>query len=235
MHAGAARENAPDQDQEVDPRLFGHRASGHGALAAASGIPPQFQANESVYPNPVRISSSEHRLGHSESHETWHEVGVGKTYTPTAEDVGHQLKLECVPVDVITAKPVGPATTVLTSRVIPAPTPTPRRLISLNPVDSMSATDVHKRMPGRETFTLLSYNVLADLYATSEMYSYCPPWALSWTYRKQNLMREIVSYSADIMCLQEVQFLTIIMAGPRFRVHFQPYLLDFSSVEVAVQ
>ncbi|CAI5476195.1 unnamed protein product [Closterium sp. Yama58-4] len=54
-------------------------------------------------------------------------------------------------------------------------------------------------------FTVLSYNVLADLYATSEMYSYCPPWALSWAYRKQNLLRELLGYRADIMCLQEVQ------------------------------
>lgn len=61
------------------------------------------------------------------------------------------------------------------------------------------------RIPARGTFSLLSYNVLADLYATSDMYSYCPPWALSWAYRKQNLLREILSYGADILCLQEVQ------------------------------
>jgi CCR4-NOT transcription complex subunit 6 len=51
----------------------------------------------------------------------------------------------------------------------------------------------------------MSYNVLSDLYATSEQYSYCPPWALAWTYRRQNLLREIVTYRADILCLQEVQ------------------------------
>jgi len=37
------------------------------------------------------------------------------------------------------------------------------------------------------------------------MYSYCPPWALSWAYRKQNLLRELLGYKADIMCLQEVR------------------------------
>jgi CCR4-NOT transcription complex subunit 6 len=55
------------------------------------------------------------------------------------------------------------------------------------------------------TFTVVSYNVLADLYATNEMYSYCPPWALSWAYRRQNLLKELVGYRADILCLQEVQ------------------------------
>jgi CCR4-NOT transcription complex subunit 6 len=37
------------------------------------------------------------------------------------------------------------------------------------------------------------------------MYHYCPPWALSWAYRKQALLREILHQRADIVCLQEVQ------------------------------
>ena len=52
---------------------------------------------------------------------------------------------------------------------------------------------------------LLTYNVLADLYATSEMYSYTPSWALAWNYRRQNILKEIVQHDADILCLQEVQ------------------------------
>ena len=35
--------------------------------------------------------------------------------------------------------------------------------------------------------------------------SYCPSWALSWNYRRQNLLREMLSYGADILCLQEIQ------------------------------
>ena len=211
MHARAAcntRENGTDDD---DP-LFGrfHSGSGtffsstsNGGLAALSGMPPSAHSNGSTYPNPARISSAVHVGG-----ETWFEVGLGKTYTPTADDVGHHLKLECVPVDANTARSVGPASSVLTSRVIPAPSPTPRRLISVNPMDGMCAIEVEGRILAPGTFTLLSYNVLADLYATSDMYSYCPPWALSWAYRKQNLLREIVSYRADILCLQEVFNLT---------------------------
>lgn len=37
------------------------------------------------------------------------------------------------------------------------------------------------------------------------MYDHCPSWALAWSYRKQNLLRELLSYKADILCLQEVQ------------------------------
>eukprot|EP00245_Coleochaete_scutata_P008160 TRINITY_DN242_c0_g1_i1.p1 TRINITY_DN242_c0_g1~~TRINITY_DN242_c0_g1_i1.p1 ORF type:complete len:411 (+),score=72.36 TRINITY_DN242_c0_g1_i1:46-1233(+) len=92
----------------------------------------------------------------------------------------------------------------ITSRVIPAPSPTPRRMIPVNGgVGGREDLDGRVGSPG--TFTVLSYNVLADLYATSEMYSYCPPWALSWAYRRQNLLRELVGYRADILCLQEVQ------------------------------
>lgn len=36
----------------------------------------------------------------------------------------------------------------------------------------------------------------------AEQFSYCQPWMLAWGYRKQNLVAELVSYNADIMCLQ---------------------------------
>ena len=30
----------------------------------------------------------------------------------------------------------------------------------------------------------------------------CQQWALSWQYRKQNLLKELLTYKADILCLQ---------------------------------
>ncbi|CAI5514031.1 unnamed protein product [Closterium sp. Naga37s-1] len=140
------------------------------------------------------------------SGEVWFEVGRGKPYTPTTDDVGHVLKLECVPIEAATGLPVAPPSTLLTSRVIPAPSPTPRRMVSVGAGEGeMGGARGGGGGGGGGGFTVLSYNVLADLYATSEMYSYCPPWALSWAYRKQNLLRELMGYRADIMCLQEVQ------------------------------
>ena len=38
----------------------------------------------------------------------------------------------------------------------------------------------------------------------AEQFTYCQPWVLSWQYRKQNLLKELLGYSADIVCLQEV-------------------------------
>ncbi|KAE8645782.1 hypothetical protein Csa_017169 [Cucumis sativus] len=137
--------------------------------------------------------------------ETWLEVGRYKSYTPTAEDIGQVLKFECAVVDVETMLPVASPLTVLTSRVIPAPSPSPRRVIPVNGVDVMGKLDLDGRVSSSGTFTVLSYNILADVYATNETFSYCPSWALSWPYRRQNLLREIVGYRADIICLQEVQ------------------------------
>nr|XP_022900191.1 CCR4-NOT transcription complex subunit 6-like isoform X1 [Onthophagus taurus] len=54
-------------------------------------------------------------------------------------------------------------------------------------------------------FTVMCYNVLCDKYATRQMYSYCPSWALNWDYRKKGIMEEIRHYSADIINLQEVE------------------------------
>ncbi|KAF3515836.1 hypothetical protein DY000_02061719 [Brassica cretica] len=117
-----------------------------------------------------------------------------------ADDVGHVLKFECVVVNAETKQNVGHSCTILTSRVIPAPSPSPRRMIPVS-----GAVDSNGRPMSMGSFTLLSYNILADAYASSEIYSYCPTWALSWTYRRQNLLREIVKYHVDIVCLQEVQ------------------------------
>ena len=36
-------------------------------------------------------------------------------------------------------------------------------------------------------------------------HSHCQPWVLAWGYRKQNLLKELIAYQADILCLQEVQ------------------------------
>ncbi|KAI3620722.1 hypothetical protein CBS9595_002689 [Malassezia furfur] len=55
------------------------------------------------------------------------------------------------------------------------------------------------------TFAVLSYNVLCEKYATRQMYGYTPSWALVWDYRKEFILQEIMSYNADICCLQEVE------------------------------
>ena len=58
-------------------------------------------------------------------------------------------------------------------------------------------------------FRILSYNILADIYASEPysrdvLYPYCKPEALEIAYRQCLLGKELPSYNADILCLQEV-------------------------------
>jgi mRNA deadenylase 3'-5' endonuclease subunit Ccr4 len=57
-----------------------------------------------------------------------------------------------------------------------------------------------------DEFRLMTYNLLADLYADSDfsrthLHPQCPPYALAIDYRKQLLLKEILGFHADIMCL----------------------------------
>ncbi|XP_051140757.1 carbon catabolite repressor protein 4 homolog 1-like [Andrographis paniculata] len=191
--ASAVNENG-NEDEEIFGR-FNSTGSNVG-LSASQSNPSLSNGTTPLYPAAI---------AHRNGGETWFEVGCHKTYTPTADDIGHVLKFECVVVDLETKLAVGPANTLLTSRVIPAPSPCPRRMIPVSGVDVPGHLDMDVRTSSAGTFTVLSYNILSDAYASSELYSYCPSWALSWTYRRQNLLREIVAYRADIICLQEVQ------------------------------
>ncbi|KAG0468581.1 hypothetical protein HPP92_017909 [Vanilla planifolia] len=78
-------------------------------------------------------------------------------------------------------------------------------MIRVSGVDFIGQLDHDGLNASNATFTVLSYNILAEQHTTSDIYSYCPSWALAWSYRRQNLLKEIVSYHADIICLQEVQ------------------------------
>jgi len=48
----------------------------------------------------------------------------------------------------------------------------------------------------------MCYNILCDKYCTRQLYGYCPPWALSWDYRKKMILDEVQQYNADIVSLQ---------------------------------
>lgn len=196
LHERAA--SAVNENGNEDEEIFGRFNSSGSSVGLSTS---QSNPNLSNGTTPLYPAAVAQRNGG----ETWFEVGYNKTYTPTADDIGHVLKFECVVVDVDTKLAVGPANTLLTSRVIPAPSPCPRRMISVGAADVPGHLDMDVRTSPAGTFTVLSYNILSDAYATSELYSYCPSWALSWTYRRQNLLREIVGYRADIICLQEVQ------------------------------
>lgn len=130
--------------------------------------------------------------------ESWVEVARTRTYTPSADDIGHILKYECVPISKENPHGMASSSTFETEPVAPPPKPPVRSMmpLSLEGIKGSVATG---------KFTMLTYNVLSDIYANPEMYTNCPRWGLAWSYRRLNLINEIVSYRPDIVCLQEVQ------------------------------
>ncbi|EGF83374.1 hypothetical protein BATDEDRAFT_9186 [Batrachochytrium dendrobatidis JAM81] len=55
-----------------------------------------------------------------------------------------------------------------------------------------------------ESITIMCYNTLCQKYATPQSYAYTPSWALSWEYRRDLILQDILNYNADIVCLQEI-------------------------------
>lgn len=193
--ASAVSENGNEEEE-----LFGRFNSASSGSLNASLPTSASSTNLTNGSAPVYPAAVAQRNGS----ETWFEVSRSKTYTPTVDDIGHVLKFDCVVVDAETKIVVGQASPKLTGRVIPAPCPSPRNIVHLNGADVLGHMEMDGRNASSGTFTVLSYNILSDAYASSELYSYCPSWALSWNYRRQNLLKEIVNYKADIVCLQEV-------------------------------
>lgn len=207
LHERAAAENGNNEEDNNN----NNNNDLSRANSAASGVLASTLSSLNGPPTPFYPSSIAQKNGG----ETLVEVGGCKTYTPTADDIGYVLKFECVVAVAESKQSVGHPSTIMTSRVIPAPSPRPRRLIPVNGADVVGGhLDQDGRIQSAGSFTVLSYNILSDTSASSELYSYCPTWALSWPYRRQNLLREIVAYRADVVCLQEVlSRLTILSFG----------------------
>lgn len=131
--------------------------------------------------------------------KSWIKVGSSKSYTPTDSDVGTYLRLKCTAVHAVTGIQLTSEKDVTTHAVIRAPIAPPRTVIDVSLDNNPGDTLVPKR-----NFKVLSYNILADLYAITDRFDYCPSWAILWPYRRKNLLQEIIGYDADIICLQEV-------------------------------
>ena len=155
--------------------------------------------------------------------QKWVEVADTQSYTPSVDDVGHMLKLACVPFSP-DGKVKGVGKTLKTSYVISPPaSPTPRRMMMVrnNVAVSVGKPGTARTNSSRIGFTILTYNVLAEIYATPDAYPYCASWALPWNYRRRNILRELASYRADVMCLQEVQ-------ADHFENYLEPELAKFN-------
>jgi CCR4-NOT transcription complex subunit 6 len=142
--------------------------------------------------NPASGSSMYH--SEYDAGDDWVEISRDQLYMPGPEDVGHKLKIEAAAYSTDTSE-------LLMSRVVKtdvvlgrAPDPLKRQLVTTKGGGG-----------GGPRFRVITYNVLAEIYATQQQYPYCDFWALSWDYRFQNILREIIDASPEVVCLQEIQ------------------------------
>jgi CCR4-NOT transcription complex subunit 6 len=138
----------------------------------------------------------------------WVEVCSGQVFRPSAADVGRRVRLECRCVSRDGTLLFGPKALRLEPTLARPPPPLPRPAVAVQGA-------AHG---GGYRFRVVTYNLLADLYATQHAYPDCDAWALSWGYRAPNLLRELTDAAADVLCLQEVQ-------ADHFEQHLQPRLL----------
>ncbi|GMH48736.1 hypothetical protein TL16_g00359 [Triparma laevis f. inornata] len=127
------------------------------------------------------------------------------SFSPPPDVVGHKLLLLAEAV-------VAGKDTVLMSRVSKTelclsapPSPPKRQLVTAKNIPSAGFR-----------FRAVTYNILAEIYATGSMYPYCDYYALQWDYRFQNIKRELMSIDGDVISLQEVQ-------SDYFTSHVQPF------------
>lgn len=133
-----------------------------------------------------------------EGKDVWTEVGRGYSYLAQNEDVNFRLKIKAVP---RTAEEGGnlefERTANCTVQAGPGLCPFEER--HLFTPDHLTGSE----------FRVISYNILADLYANSDysrdvLFGYCQNYALNMDYRKHLFTKEITGYHGDIICLQEV-------------------------------
>nr|XP_030139255.3 2',5'-phosphodiesterase 12 [Taeniopygia guttata] len=131
--------------------------------------------------------------------EAWVETAAAeRVFTPSNALVGLRLKLRCTPGD--GEQRYGPALEVESSGPVEA-----------GPgACTFDARHLYtKKVCGHGSVRAVSYNILADTYAQTEfsrtvLYPYCAPYALEIDYRQNLLKKELTGYSADLICLQEV-------------------------------
>jgi len=191
------RSSSLDDDEGSTGSLGG--ISANGSISSNPNIHTPSSHSKGFVPR----STSYHDYGASQFSDMsgnngdseWLEISNNQMYIPTAEDIGRKLKLEVGAYSIETGE-------LLMHRVVKtelvltrAPDPSKRNLVTAKTSGPR----------GGERFRIVTYNILAEIYATQQQYPYCDLWALSWDFRFQNILREILDACPDVICLQEVQ------------------------------
>lgn len=176
MRGNSFASNVDDEVQSVDSDSFGGML---GSKGSSNSNPAEDTASTSSAPSTPRgyvggfNGYSHEGDGDLPQSEEWVEISREQVYVPGPDDVGRKLKLEAAAYSTETGE-------LLMHRVVKtdlvlcrAPNPPKRNLVT-----SKTGTG-----GGGARFRIISYNVLAEIYATQQQYPYCDFWALSWDYR----------------------------------------------------
>lgn len=138
----------------------------------------------------------------------WIACGIDKEYIPIPEDVGCILKVEVTAIDSDLYE-LGHMVA-LTDPVLSTPRAPPKRhLFTMPPISTQTTSGAR--------FRVISYNILAELYATKQMYPYSDSWSLSWPYRRAMIQQELDEAQGDVVCMQEVQ-------ADHYEQHLNPFM-----------
>jgi len=74
------------------------------------------------------------------------------------------------------------------------------------------------------TFTIMSYNILSDLYVNKDRFKSSPKYSLVWLYRRESILRELLQLDCDIVALQELEL-------QEFDDYFKPRLETLGEYE----
>ncbi|XP_044752653.1 2',5'-phosphodiesterase 12 [Coccinella septempunctata] len=166
------------------------------------GIPSSILAGFPTYPNKFEAYNTDSKESDfiwytSKDGKTWSEQAKGFMFTPGNDLIDCYLKLSCTPRH---KSLEGPTVEVECNAKIQA-----------GPGNCPFETRhqfTKNKTPGNG-IRVVTYNILADLYCDSDytrdvLHPYCPAYALQLDYRKQLILKELLGYNADIICLQEV-------------------------------
>jgi len=120
----------------------------------------------------------------------------GFFFYPEPADIGRRVRLDET---AVSGEEIGDVTTVYSEGLVeagPDVTPTTKR---------QARTNGRLQYP---FFRVVSYNILADLYADSDfsresLFPQCPPFASEYQYRGKLILNELINFHPDIICLQE--------------------------------
>ncbi|XP_043681471.1 2',5'-phosphodiesterase 12 isoform X3 [Vespula pensylvanica] len=161
------------------------------------GFPLYPNKFESLYTNKKLSIFKWYKNDINDPKKIWLHIGDGYLYTPNASDIGYRLKLNCTPQN---ERESGPSIEVESKKVVEAG---PGNC----PFDTRHMFTKFK-LTGK-SFRVTSYNILANVYASTSyskenLFPYCPEYALEIDYRKQLILKELIGFNSDIICLQEV-------------------------------